>query len=536
MGDYNILIVGTDPSVIGLLNIHLEEEGYFVTISDNTLDAWSYVERKKFDVIVLDTSELGTDLHTRIRSHPKTSKIPFILLNAWGGEAGIQPGPRDYIVEHIDVEEIVRKVKGFLQVSGKSQKLDSKPPAKSPQPGDLPIDLPIMVEDWVVFKGHLEKISIHEIMRGLSLMGKSGQLLVVYGNRKGLLSFMQGHVIHAAVGNLKGEKGIYRLLLWRNGQFLFDPQTPPMVQNVRTPTETLVMECARRLEQYKPMLARLPPLETRVESLSLSQYKTLSVDEIKIVNIVNRQPTLLSLIESSPLEDATTLEILIRLYAHRVIGQMEEEEVSDEKTAPKPEPPAAALEGNLKEINIGEIIQILILIRKDGRLLIGWEDRKGEVYLQNGNITYATVEHLKGESAVYRLLTWREGKFRFDTGVAVKSRNVQKSLESIFFEGLDVLEKYKRFMEQFPSLNAYVEVISVTGQEKITSEEAKLLKIVNECETLNDVIHRSPFGDLKTLEILARLYSDRIIGISKGAPDKKSRGVDYNQIADDLFG
>ncbi|HWP47096.1 MAG TPA: DUF4388 domain-containing protein [Candidatus Limnocylindrales bacterium] len=535
MLDHNILIVGTDPSVVGLLNIHLEEEGFSVSISDNIPDSLSYLERKKFDLVVLDLTELGAELYHRVGSNPETADIPFILLNPWGEKISFTPRSRDHIVEDMNMEEIVGKVKDLLHITQELQKSNSKPSVKVQEPESAPAELPITVEDGVVFKGCLEKIRIDEILRGLSLMGKSGKLLVTYGERKGFLYFTQGHVVHAVTGNLKGEKAVYRLLLWHKGQFLFDPQTILIEQNIHTPTETLLIECSRRLDQYKHLLTQLPSLETRIETLSLSQLKSLNSQEMKILSIANRQPTLLRLIETCPLDDGITLQIVARFYKQKVIGPVEEEEEEATQAIPSPEP-TAALEGNLKEINIGEVIQILVLSRKEGRLLVAWEDRKGEVYIQNGNITYATVERLKGESAVYRLLTWREGKFRFDTGVTLKGRNVQKSLESIFFEGLDILEEYKRFMEQFPSLTAYVEVISVTGQEKITPDEAKILKVVNESDTLQDIIHHSPFEDLKTLKILSKLYSDRIIGISKGAPDKKSQSVNYDQIADDLFG
>jgi CheY-like chemotaxis protein len=534
MSDYNILVVGTDPSVVGLLNIHLEEQGYSVFISDNVPDSLSYLERKKFDLIILDTSELGSELYTEVKNNPETREIPFILLNAWGSETSFELGPRDHVADDMDMEGLIDKVRDLLQVSQEPEKQSPLKSAKVPKGEKVPYSS-VTVEDGVVFKGYPDKIGIQEIMRGLSLMGKSGRLWVTYGNRKGYLYFVQGNVTHAVAGNLKGEKAIYRLLLWSNGQFLFDPKTILLEQNVRTPVETLFMECSRRLEQYKSILRQLPPLETHVEPLSLGHLKTFSPSEMKLLSIVNRQPTILQLIESSSLEDLVTLEAISRFYRRKIIGPVEEEEEDADKGSASPEY-RASLEGNLTEINIGEIIQILVLIRKDGRLFVVWEDRKGEIYLQNGNITYATVEDLKGESAIYRLLAWREGKFRFDTGITTKNRNVQKSLESIFFEGLDILEEYRRLMEQFPSLNAYVEVISVTGHENITPEEAKILKVVNESDTLNDIISHSPFDDLKTLKILSRLYLDRIIGVSKGAPGKKSQQVNYDQLADDLFG
>ncbi len=48
-----------------------------------------------------------------------------------------------------------------------------------------------------------------------------------------------------------------------------------------------------------------------------------------------------------------------------------------------------------------------------------------------------------------------------------------KNIESIFVEGIDVLAKFNKFMDEFPSLNAYVDVISVTGQEMISEKKRK---------------------------------------------------------------
>jgi hypothetical protein len=88
-------------------------------------------------------------------------------------------------------------------------------------------------------------------------------------------------------------------------------------------------------------------------------------------------------------------------------------------------------------------------------------------------------------------------------------------------------------MDEFPSLNAYVDVISVTGQETINEKEAKILKLVNENETLNDVIKHSSFSDIETLEIVAKLYNQRMVGLSKGVRGQQE--VDYDKEAEDLL-
>ena len=155
------------------------------------------------------------------------------------------------------------------------------------------------------------------------------------------------------------------------------------------------------------------------------------------------------------------------------------------------------------------------------------------MYIEQGNITFATVESLEGLGAVYRLLTWKDGYCKFFADVAPETQNIQKNIESIFVEGIDILAKFNKFMDEFPSLNAYVDVISVTGQENINDKESMILKIVNQNETLNDVIKHSPYSDVETLEIAAKLYSQRMIGLSKGLRGQKE--VDYDKEAEDLL-
>ena len=73
----------------------------------------------------------------------------------------------------------------------------------------------------------------------------------------------------------------------------------------------------------------------------------------------------------------------------------------------------------------------------------------------------------------------------------------------------------------------------MTGQENISPKEAKILKLVNELETLNDVIKHSPYSDLETLKIAAKLYNQRMIGLSTGVRGQKE--VDYDREAEDLL-
>ena len=98
--------------------------------------------------------------------------------------------------------------------------------------------------------------------------------------------------------------------------------------------------------------------------------------------------------------------------------------------------PEAAFAGDLEKMSIGEVVQTIALTRKNGRLLVVNTGRRGEVYFQEGMVTYADVDRKKGEEAVYRLLAWKNGQFKFDSGVTAKTRNLQKSAEGLLMEGM----------------------------------------------------------------------------------------------------
>ena len=197
--------------------------------------------------------------------------------------------------------------------------------------------------------------------------------------------------------------------------------------------------------------------------------------------------------------------------------------------------PEAAFAGDLEKMSIGEVVQTIALTRKNGRLLVVNTGRRGEVYFQEGMVTYADVDRKKGEEAVYRLLAWKNGQFKFDSGVAAKTRNLQKSAEGLLMEGMRRIDEYNRLLDRFPSRETMFEAVSVTEGD-LTPEELQVLNYVNQYAALMDVIDHSKFGDLKTLQILVKLYSGNIIAIKNQQTDTPEEAMDYDQLAEDLFG
>ena len=195
----------------------------------------------------------------------------------------------------------------------------------------------------------------------------------------------------------------------------------------------------------------------------------------------------------------------------------------------------AAFAGDLEKMSIGEVVQTITLTRKNGRLLVVNGAKRGEVYFQDAMVTYADVDRKKGEEAVYRLLAWKNGQFKFDSGAMAKTRNLQKSAEGLLMEGMRRLDEYARLLDALPSRDAIFEAASLPEAD-LSPEELQVVNYVNQYSNLMDVIEHSKFGDLKTLQILVKLYTNNIIAIKSGKSEKQEEMMDYDQLAEDLFG
>ena len=74
------------------------------------------------------------------------------------------------------------------------------------------------------------------------------------------------------------------------------------------------------------------------------------------------------------------------------------------------------IEGNLAQIPLVDLLQILTVNRKTGRLTLEREGERAAIVLREGRVIDAGAGRAGGEKALFRLLTRREGQFAFVPG------------------------------------------------------------------------------------------------------------------------
>ena len=100
-------------------------------------------------------------------------------------------------------------------------------------------------------RGNLKQISLLDILRMLSSGRRTGRLDIKQAGKSGEIYLERGSIVHGLTGTQIGEKGVYTLMGWLEGDFVFSPDVAAPESSINVTTEQLLLEAARQSEQWE---------------------------------------------------------------------------------------------------------------------------------------------------------------------------------------------------------------------------------------------------------------------------------------------
>lgn len=184
---------------------------------------------------------------------------------------------------------------------------------------------------------------------------------------------------------------------------------------------------------------------------------------------------------------------------------------------------AKEIEGRLSHIPLVDLLQILHLNRKEGVLRVFHEDKEGRVYLKGGIIYNAGIKDIEREKALYRLLTWEDGKFEFLPQPINIPPQIHRSPGNLLMEGMRQYDEWKKSKDQFPHAESTLQKgvgISVLpkGLKPIIYEIVSLVDIYPK---IGDLVDHCQFPDYDVYRTLASLIRKGVLKETKGMDVKK---------------
>ena len=165
------------------------------------------------------------------------------------------------------------------------------------------------------------------------------------------------------------------------------------------------------------------------------------------------------------------------------------------------------IEGNLAQIPIFDLLQILSVNRKTGRLAVEREGERAEIALAEGRVVDAVMGAAVGEKALYRLLSRREGQFAFVPGPAPQVERIERKVDELVLEGLRQADEIARLFPSLPSPKDEVELAVhpseiPAGLHPVTEEVIALLAAPRR---MDELVDRCRASDLEAMRALVAL-------------------------------
>jgi DNA-binding response OmpR family regulator len=159
-----ILVVDDEPDLVELVRHHLAREHYDVVTAADGETGLAEARRRLPDLVVLDLMLPGIDgleVCRRLRSDPRTTHIPIVMLTAKGEESdaviGLSQGADDYVRKPFGMKELVARIATRLRAA------DARSPGGESQKvarfGELVID---SVKHEVLLAGQPVKLTVTE--------------------------------------------------------------------------------------------------------------------------------------------------------------------------------------------------------------------------------------------------------------------------------------------------------------------------------------------------------------------------------------
>jgi hypothetical protein len=111
------------------------------------------------------------------------------------------------------------------------------------------------------FQGSLTDLPLADIVQLVAVSGKTGMFSLTRAAEAGAVYLSGGQIVHASLGGIEGEDAIYSLALWTSGSFQFSPGVEADKQTITRSNTNLLMEAARRSDEWKILSRKIPSTE-----------------------------------------------------------------------------------------------------------------------------------------------------------------------------------------------------------------------------------------------------------------------------------
>lgn len=184
------------------------------------------------------------------------------------------------------------------------------------------------------------------------------------------------------------------------------------------------------------------------------------------------------------------------------------------------------IEGSLGQLGIPDLLQLLAMNKRTGKLSLTRGSESGEIFIMEGRPAQARAGRAEGEKALFRLLAWNDGSFHFAPGSPPAGRpRIQRAMDDALLEGMRQADEIARLTPQLPprhvKLHLAPDAALPKDQHPVT---AQVVELMRQPRAFSEIVDLAPATDLEVLTVVGTLLQKGVAKISELEGEEEGRG------------
>ncbi len=186
-----------------------------------------------------------------------------------------------------------------------------------------------------------------------------------------------------------------------------------------------------------------------------------------------------------------------------------------------------ALGGSLKDFGLEELLGMLSLGKKTGKLNLKVFDKEGDIFLKEGFPIHASVNDSQGVEALYSFFLWSDGSFTFETNIASPAETINISIDNILKEANERKKVWEEVKSKLPDMNVSLEPVEDIKEDfiSLSREDWDIFIQVFRRNPVKIIVSSSKSSSIKTINSVLSLMDRGILKIGEIAIRDSSRQV-----------
>ncbi|BBB32785.1 hypothetical protein TTHT_1267 [Thermotomaculum hydrothermale] len=173
----------------------------------------------------------------------------------------------------------------------------------------------------MILQGSLSELKLPDILQLANMAGET--CLINFMNKdgeKGKIVLIDGNMVYAKTDSLEGDEAVYEIAIWLEGHFKVGEIDQNYPKNVKSNLTSLLMEAARRLDEWRVLSKKIPSLAyypVLIDNPNTQQ--TMNTSELQIIKYIDGQTNIRDISKKSGLTPFVVAKLIYGLIVNNLV-------------------------------------------------------------------------------------------------------------------------------------------------------------------------------------------------------------------------